>query len=403
MDSARCERAQPPAHVPPDRVFDFDVFHDWRLVGDVEQGRFSLHADAPDIFWTPRNGGHWIATRYADIVRIMQTPELFASAGALIEPKRPLLNLPIPPLDMDPPEHGPHRALVMDFLSPKSVKAIEPEIHGRIDEVLAPLTEKSSCEFVSEVAVPIPAAVFLSIMAWDRSRFREFVDWTNRILRGGDRTPIRPALEALHDFLREIIAERLVRPGDDPVSRMLAAKIDGRRVPPERVHEICNLLFLAGLDTVTSAMTHIMHLLAREPAAQPWLRSNPQKVPHALEELLRRITFLNIPRRVARGCMLNGVRLEEGEMIVSSLRGASNDDGVTADPDRLDFTRRGAPHLAFNTGPHVCAGAVLARFEMRAFLKQWLARMPDVRLAPDFAPRIRGGTIMALERLDIVW
>lgn len=403
MTPSTPDLAPPPPLVPADRVFDFDIFHDPRILRDVHQGHFSLHDEAPDLFWTPRNGGHWVAIRYEDVVHIMQTPELFSSAEALIEPRQPLMNLALPPLDMDAPDHGPHRAILMDFLSPKAVKAIEPEIHARIDEVLDDLEGARSCEFVSQLAVPIPAAVFLAIMGWDRSRLHEFVGWTDRILRGGDRDPIRPALVALDHYLREVIQERMDNPADDAVSRMLAAEVAGKRLSPRRVHDMCNLLFLAGLDTVTSAMTHIMNLLARDPEAQAWFRTNPQKVPHALEELLRRLAFLNIPRRVTQACELNGARLEAGDMIVSSLAAASNDERVTPDPRRLDFARKGAPSLAFNAGPHVCAGAVLARFELRAFLNRWFARMPDVRIAPDFVPTTRGGTIMALEQLRLVW
>ena len=90
-------------------------------------------------------------------------------------------------------------------------------------------------------------------------------------------------------------------------------------------------------------------------------------------------------------------------MIISSLAAASNDDRVTPDPVRLDFARKGAPSLAFNTWPHFCAGSVLARFELRAFLKHWFAVMPDVAIAPGFVPKTRGGTIMAIEALPLVW
>jgi cytochrome P450 len=243
----------------------------------------------------------------------------------------------------------------------------------------------------------------MAIMGFDPARYREFVGWTDRILRGGDRVPIRPALDAMDEYLGDLIDARLAEPGEDAVSVMLKSEIEGKPLSPDRVHAMCNLLFLAGLDTITSAMTHMMYLLARDPPVQQWLRANPQKIPNALEELLRRLAFLNMPRRLTLPHMLNGVGFEAGDTIVCSLAAASNDERTTPDPVQVDFARKGAPSLAFNTGPHVCAGAPLARIELRAFLKRWFERMPDVALAPGFSPGVRGGTIMALDSLQLVW
>ena len=95
----------PPPHVPGDRVYDFDLFGDPRIAGDGHRGSIALLETAPDLFWTPRNGGHWIAIRHSLATQIMRSPELFSNVDAVMEPGRPKMNLPIPPMDMDGHDH----------------------------------------------------------------------------------------------------------------------------------------------------------------------------------------------------------------------------------------------------------------------------------------------------------
>ena len=98
-----------PAHVPAERVFDFDMFYDPRIERDVHDGHLQLLDDAPDIFWTPRNAGHWVATRHADVTTVLKNPAVFSSVNAPFERTQPAMDLPVPPMDMDAPEHRPHR------------------------------------------------------------------------------------------------------------------------------------------------------------------------------------------------------------------------------------------------------------------------------------------------------
>jgi cytochrome P450 len=184
---------------------------------------------------------------------------------------------------------------------------------------------------------------------------------------------------------------------------LLASEIDGERLTEKRVLEMCNLLFLAGLDTVTNAMTFMTKHLAENPDQQQRLRDNPDLIPAAVEEFMRSYAFVNVPRRVAADTELNGARLRKGDIIISSLSAASSDDRLVDNPEAVDLDRGKSPHLAFNTGPHNCAGAHMARLELRVFLEEWLKRVPMFAVAPGYKPHARGGPVMALERLDIRW
>jgi cytochrome P450 len=248
----------------------------------------------------------------------------------------------------------------------------------------------------------MPVRLFLGIMHFDASRCRELVRWVGIVL-SRDHERIPEALAAMNAYVESVIEARRARPGDDPVSLLLASEIDGQRISPRLARDMCNLLLFAGLDTVTTAMVFIMRYLAEHPDRQDRLRQRPESIPRAVEEMLRRYSFVTTPRRVTRDLTFNGVQLREGDTIFCDLSAASNDERIFPDPKEVDFDRKGKPHLAFNTGPHACVGAGLARMELKVFLEEWLRRMPNVGLPDDFAPRARGGMIMTLDALPLVW
>jgi cytochrome P450 len=394
-----------PAHVPERLVFDFDIYHDPRIKHDVQKGHMQLHEEAPDIFYSPRNGGYWIVTRFAEATYIMTHPQIFSSMRAFVRPTPPEKVVPLVPIHMDAPEHMRYRLLLLKFLNltPKEVKKWEPIARELINELIDGLAGHNACEFRSAIAVPMPIKLFLGILHWDLNRFRDFNRWVDEILGSSDIEKIQPAYASMNQYLTEMIQSRVDNPGGDPVSMLLASEVNGERLSPKRVHEICNLLFVAGLDTVANSMTFIMYHLAQHPDIQQRLRANPDMAPAAVEEFLRRYAFVNTPRRVTQDTEVSGVMMKAGDTVVCSFAAASNDPRSVPHPEVLDLDRKSSPHLAFATGPHNCAGATLARLELRIFLQEWLRRMPDVRLAPDFAPQTRGGSVMGLTSLNIVW
>ena len=313
------------------------------------------------------------------------------------------MNLPIPPMDMDGRDHIEHRRLLLPFLSPRAIEPLVPGMRRIAAGAIDQLAGRRSCEFRSEVAVPIPVKLFMELMQFDTSRLDEILGWVETIVGGGDRDEIAPALIALNTYLGEIIAQRIGGSGNDPISQLLQSTIDGQQISPQRAHEMCGLLFLAGLETVTTAMPFVVAHLAQHPEMQRRLRAYEREIPSAVEELLRRYSFLNLPRRVTADCELAGVRLLAGETIICVMAAVGNDPEAFPEPEVVDFTRKNAPQIAFNVGPHSCVGAALARMELRIFLEEWLKRMPDISVEPGFVPWTRGGAIMALKALPLVW
>jgi cytochrome P450 len=394
-----------PAHVPEHLVFDFDIYHDPRIQKDIQQGYMQLHQDAPDIFYSRKNGGYWIVTRFAEATHILTNPKIFSSGRAFVRPTPPEKAVTLVPIHMDAPDHMRYRMPLLKFLAltPKEVKKWEPVARDLINELLDGLQGRHGCEFRSEIAVPMPVKLFLGVLHWDINRFRDFNRWVDEILASQDVQKAQPAYASMNQYLTEMIQSRIDNPGDDPVSMLLASEVNGEKMAVKRVHEICTLLFVAGLDTVANSMTFIMYHLAQYPDVQQRLRANPDLAPAAVEEFLRRYSFVNTPRRVVQDTEVGGVFMKEGDVVVCGFAACSNDPRSVQHPESLDLERKASPHLAFSTGPHNCAGATLARLELRIFLQEWLRRMPDVRLAPGFVPQTRGGSVMGLKSLDITW
>jgi len=393
--------AKKPDHVPDHLVFDFDMFEDPRIRDDVQLGYMSLHRDAPDIFWSPRDGGRWMATRYEDVCAIAIDTETFSSKGQTAA--REEGELPLPPQTMDPPEHLRYRLLLMKFLSAKSLKQQQGFVRDLAIDLIEKLKGRNNCEFRKEIAVVLPVTVFMTIMGWDTSRLYDMVSWVPNITDGRSPEVRVTAFTRMSEFVSQVVKDRIAHPGNDPISLLLDSEVDGKKLDPQQVEQMTHLLFLAGLDTVTNAMTFSMHHLASDPALQDRLRAHPEDIPKAVEEFLRRFSFVITYRRVTKDTVYKGVFMKEGDLINCSLPGGSNDPRIVACPEKIDIDRKGAPNLAFNTGPHACVGAPLARAELRILLEEWFARMPNVSLAPGYvAPRL-GGSIAKIERLDLVW
>jgi len=391
-----------PDHVPQHLVADFDYWTDPLTPPDVQFAIVNkLHGPLPDIFYTPHNGGHWMVSRMEHVRKVVTDAENFASSGSANS--TPGVELRLPPQDMDPPDHIKYRKLLLQFLAPKDLSKQAPHVLALCNRLIDGLASRNGCDFKEEIAVPLPVSIFMAIMDWDISRLREFVGWTIDIIASNDIERMAASWPKLQAFLADQVAQRQANPGNDPISLLLASKVDGVPLTPQRVQEMSTLLFTAGTDTVTNALTFVMLHLARDLEFQRHLRQHPEDIDVAVEELLRRYAFVNVHRRVANDVVFEGVQMRKGDRITISLAAASNDSQWVDNPQKVDLSRGRCPHVAFNTGPHACIGAPLARLELRIFLAEWLRRMPEVRLADGFVPAPRGGSVMSIESLDIVW
>ena len=390
-----------PDHVPAALVRDVDhVFG-----AEFRTDPFAAFRDLRDqrVLWSPNHGGYWILTKAEDIRSALQQPELFSSSATGI-PAHVSRKEKLAPLELDPPEHTAYRRAIAPLFAPKAVTARTAAIADTCAGLIDDLAERGHSEFVSEFAEPFPTRIFTNILGLPAAEAPRFVNWNNKLLHSQDKPEVRrEAGVEINDYLRELIATRRVDPRDDVVSALLAAEIDGRPIADEEVQNLCFLLFVAGLDTVTAALTWCFRFLAQHPEHRRQLLAEPGLLPSAVEELLRVHSFINPARTLTRDLEFAGVSMRKGERILLSTVLAAQDPEEFPDEATVRFDRPNNRHLAFGAGPHRCAGSHLARDEITTALMQWHARIPDYAIAEGAELTIHAGGAMGIDRLPLVW
>jgi cytochrome P450 len=354
-----------------------------------------------------------IISRYEDIVWGLRQPGLFSSAmekQLALGTERPMI-----PQQIDPPAQTRYRRLLDPHFSRRKMELLAPAIRSQANALIDGLEARGGCEFDSEFAVPLPCAAFLSLLGLPLSDLSVFLEIKDDIIRPGQRkgvaflpiaesTAIRAAAgRRLYAYFEAVIDDRTPRPSDDLLSSLVHAEIDGEKLTREEILDICFLLLLAGLDTVTATLGCSIAYLARHPEQRRRIVDDPSLIPGAVEELLRWETpVTGVPRIATQDLTLHGVEIKQGS-IVNFLLGAANTDAAHfRDADEVDFARERNIHLAFGSGPHRCLGSHLARMEMRVALEEWHRRIPDYAIAPGEAPRYSAG-IREVMHLPLVW
>ena len=384
-----------PAHVPHHLVVDFDACNDAAMKDNVFERLDGLRREAPPIAWSPYNGGHWMVFGEEDIQTVLSTPEDFTTAH-LSDAARTQGGPPMIPLGLEPPEHGPWRNVLVKYFGPTRIKQLESVVRKRAEDLISAVAKKKRCEFVSEVAEPMPITIFMEIMGLPLERFPEFRALALRILDPeGLYDPAEQEARAgvnaqVMQMLSEVIAARHAEPKDDLVSALIGESVKGRPIAPEELLSMCYVLFLGGLDTVTNAMSFGIRYLALDPQHQEELRQHPERIRDSMEWLLRRSAFVHVQRSVRRDTMLRDVAMKQGDMVWNIAWSGSNKPGQDD---------RGPRHLAFGYGHHLCLGMHLARLELRIMYETWFALIGRFSLAADDQPVMAGGPIMHVRRL----
>jgi cytochrome P450 len=390
-----------PAHVPPELIFDFDIYADPRVTDEVQASYAQAIERAPDIFYTPRNGGHWMVRRFDMISEIVKDPEHF-SAREMQIPRVPDPPFFIP-LSLDPPENLPYRQVMMPKFSPKAVKELEPRIRDWAVRLVEGVVEKGECDFVQEIASRFPVSVFMELMGLPLERLREFREIADDFFKAHDPETLGAMSAKILGILGELIELRKTEPRDDLVSHFLATEVDGRKLTTDEILAMSFVLYLGGMDTVTNVTGFSYQQLAHDPELQARLAADPSLIPKFVDEGLRCFGVINTPRLVVRDCERFGVRFMPGDMVLCLLSVAGRDERVNQDPARFDIDREHGQHLTFSTGPHLCIGHILARTEIRVLTEEWLKRVPSFSAKPGVKHGFRIGTVTALQSLPISW
>lgn len=404
-----------PAHIPDSLVYDFDIFADPALLVDPHKRILDLLKNAPPIFWTPRRGGQWILLSHAANFNAARDTESFSNEIvpqahikamlAQLPPGAPHIPMPVP-IILDPPDHAKYRMPLQRVFSPKTIEGLKTSIRALAAELVDSIVGKGQCEFMSEIAEPLPVKVFLKMLGLPLERMAEYRALVHEHMSQIETADARRGmmrLQRVAAIMRDVVTDRRDNPQEDIISMLWKVEIDGKPTTMEDMENFGVLLFIAGLDTVMNGMGHGVRHLAEDQAMQSELRAHPELIGEATEELLRRYTFTVPPRRVAKDIVFEGVQMKANESALLLLAAADLDSKEFPSPEKFDLNRESKTHIAFNAGPHRCLGSHLARVELQICYEEFLKRVPQFRIDPANPPTFHGGHVIGPDTLHLVW
>lgn len=395
-------KASVPAHVPADRVVDFDLYHPSGVEHDLHLAWKALH-DGPDIVWTTSNGGHWIVTRADDMDFVLRNPDPFTSREVALPAGSKPAESKLIPLEADPPIQVEYRKLINPWFTPKEVNVKEEAIRTLAIELIEGLKPAGRCEFISAFALKLPLTIFLQLVDLPLSDREQLQAWDDVATRGKTQAIRWKAYEDIGAYLRRVLVERKANPGTDLFSRVISGSVQGRALTEEEIHSLCLILLLGGLDTVASMTGFFARFLAYHPEHRRELRDHPERSGNAVDELLRRFGISGLVRVVSRDTDYRGTHFKAEDRVYLPTWLYGLDDRKFKDPLTVDFSRGNVIHGSFGAGPHRCPGSFLARTELKIFLEEWVRRIPEFSIDPDQPPVIAPGMVNSVHSLHLVW
>jgi cytochrome P450 len=375
---------------PVQRVTLFPGFPAWVVTGYAEARDLLGH---PDVVKPPVGSGP--ASPHRDA--------LPADIGAAMEQGMVTLN---------PPDHTRLRRLVSAAFTRRRTDALEPRIRQITDELLdgvaATGADGRPVDLLAAFGYPLPITVITELLGVPNPRRDDFRQWSAIVANA----PMHPAetyvaaATAMADYLRELIADKRAAPADDLLSDLIAVRDGGDRLSEDELSSMVFLLLVAGHETTVNLICSGMHALLTHPDQLQLLRAEPERLPAAVEELLRfdGPVQVTVPGVTVAPVQVGDVTIPAGEVVLPALLAANRDPEQFPEPGRLDITRAAGSHLAFGHGIHHCLGAPLARLEGRVAIGSLIERFPRLRLAdPDTEPaRSPGLNLNGLTELPVL-
>jgi cytochrome P450 len=384
-----------------------------------------LREEAP-VVWHPEpspNKGFWAVTRYDDLTAVHMDWATYSSevgAVALEELDQEQLDVRRSMLETDPPRHTAMRKVCSKRFSARGVRVYEDWIRevarGVLDRALAP---DEPFDFVSEISRELPIRFLCSIFTVPQDDAPQLIAWGDKMIANQDpelsaavvdkvdteayrllpfRSPIALDVFAYADRQRD---ERIEQPSDDVIQALVTAQSEGL-LDDRDYHNYFSLLMIAGNETTRHTISAGMLALLERPDQLRLLQQEPERIPVAVEEVLRWATpVLHFRRTATRDTELRGQSIREGDKVVTWYISANHDPDVFEDPDTFDVTRAPNDHVTFGPGgPHFCLGAHLARLETRVLFQELLPRLASIEPAGQ-VERIRSNFVNGIKRMPV--
>ncbi|MGB1142580.1 MAG: cytochrome P450, partial [Halioglobus sp.] len=310
-------------------------------------------------------------------------------------------------LGMDPPKHGPLRRAVITRFTTGMLAALEPKVREIARSVMAQITEPTEVNFVESLAGDLPTAVICSMLEIPTDMWGQIRLWSDLQTSstdpdlGGTMEEVNAATVEMGTYGFELACERKGKGGDDLITLLIDQEVEGHKVSEAEFASLFIQLTVAGNETTRGLISSGMHELLQQPALLQQLRDDEEKLPRAIEEMLRWTCPLHYFRRTATcDTEIRGQSIKAGDRVVMLYSSANFDEEVFADPLTFDIDRHPNPHMAFGHGIHLCLGANLARMEARIFFEEFFRHFSAIESAgaPVF---IRSNSIHGFKEMPV--
>ncbi|HZP46084.1 MAG TPA: cytochrome P450 [Candidatus Binataceae bacterium] len=362
----------------------------------------------------------WSITRYDDIVAAFAEPTLFSSEkGVLTVPSSPEMEQITPEMMgagqmmimTDPPLHTAMRRAFNRLFLPRAVGKYASPGAALVGEILDAVLERGECDFVVDVAARLPMAFICEIMGIPREDWPNMFKWGNmsvgfedaeyQVASGSAFETRMIGAQALGRYTAELARQRRGGDGEDLLTVLGNARLDGRELTDSELSANGFLYIVGGLETTRNAISAGLLALIQHPAERAELVRNPAVMTTAIEEILRWSSpITHIARLATRDTELGGRRIRAGEYVALWLPSANRDEAVFSDPYRFDVRRAPNEHIAFGKGEHFCAGAHLARLELRLTLERLLPAIAEIELAGP-VERLKSNLIAGIKHMPV--
>ncbi len=382
-----------------------------------------LRAEDP-IHWTTGriSRGFWSITRYEDILTVYRDAETFSSqrysvglpsnaeAEQMLSPEMRGCGQML--IGTDPPRHNAMRKRFNGSFLPRAIAQMEASSRQIVSEIVDVVAPRGECDFVVDVAARLPMAMICEMMAIPRTDWEPMTKWGNMVIGGEDPeyqvggSALNTAMEGgmqIFMYCLNLAKNRRDHPGDDLLSVIGTARLDGDLLNDMEVGHNATMVVLGGLETTRNAISGGVLELMRNPDQWKRLADNPTLMPTAIEEILRWTTpITHIMRTATRDFEWRGKKIRNDDWIVMWNPSANRDEEVFADPYRFDIARTPNYHLAFGQGEHFCIGSHLARLELRLMLEEVMRRMPDLRLTGE-VERLKSFQVAGIKHMPVAF
>ena len=323
----------------------------------------------------------WVLTQYEDTNAVLRDHARFSRDYGGKSAYRSML-------DTDPPDHTRLRTLVSKAFTPRSVADLAPRIQQIVDDLLDATEGRDRFDLIDSFAYPLPVIVIAEMLGVPSGDIEVFKSWSNDIALSVEPTVsdeqqrrIDESGEKLYDYFEGIIEQRRREPRDDMITALIAAEDEGDRLTHEELLATLLLLLVAGNETTRNLIGNGTLALMRNPDQLARLRSEPDLLDSAINEMLRYDSPVQLDGRMAvEEIEIGGKRIKPGQRAICLLGAANRDPSVFTNPDVFDIGRQEASHIAFGRGIHYCLGAPLAVLEGRVAFSSLLKRFSSIKL-----------------------